>query len=203
MLWDALVGGKILVTTVDGINATRTLNLKVLQSGRPWLQLRPVVLWVRPPSLEALEARLRGAARGDAAEAELQSRLRAKKACIALEARGSFDTVIVNDDLVSASSRFRELCRALRPRHRWLSQRRPLGGAAWRTIVQLLNVAKWVALGAEHCDRPRLRRHATEEADRSPRGPMSVRPAVQGRLSGLARSLELIPVAGEKPNVAL
>ena len=199
VLWDALVGGRILVTTVDGLNATRTL--KALQGVAARLLLRPVVVWVRPPSLDALEKRLRGAARGAAADSELRSRLEANRlgheACVALEAQGRFDVVIANDELETASRQFGELCRSLSLRRLWpwLSLLAPLRLPVTALSGQLINLAKWIAAGAEHCDRPRLRRHATEEG-----GTRFC--AAPPRLRGLARSLELVPVAGGRPAVA-
>lgn len=200
VLWDALVGGSILVTTVDGLSAERTLQ--VLRGGFCRVLLNPVVVWVRPPSVDALEARLRGAARGAAADAELASRLEANRlgheACVALDARGAFDHVLTNDELPSATRQFTQLCSALSRRrrwHPWLSLLGPFRGVARAGAGQALNLAKWAAAGAEHCDRPRLRRHATEE------GGTALLPHATPRLRGLARTLEVVPVAGGKPKV--
>lgn len=66
-LWDLAVGGRILITTVDCDNCEKTLRM--LRSLAPRLLLAPTVVWIRPESVEALAARLRGAGRGDAAEA--------------------------------------------------------------------------------------------------------------------------------------
>ena len=71
--------------------------------GDAWI--RPRLVFVKPPSLEALEARLRG--RGTEDEDSVRMRLaRARAELEYAETAGVHDKVIVNDDLERA---FREL----------------------------------------------------------------------------------------------
>jgi guanylate kinase len=61
-----------------------------------------VLIFIEPPDLAVLEARLRG--RGDTTEAEIAERLAVAEAQIA-EGRELFDHFVINDDLASAIDR--------------------------------------------------------------------------------------------------
>ena len=65
-------------------------------------------MFIRPPTFEELEARLRG--RGDLSEERIQRRLR--EAERELARAGEFDHVIVNDDLGQAVNELERLIRA-------------------------------------------------------------------------------------------
>lgn len=66
-------------------------------------------LFVQPPSVEILEARLRG--RGTDAEADIQARLQqAIKEIEYSQTPGAHDHIIVNDDLERAWAEFKAFC---------------------------------------------------------------------------------------------
>lgn len=67
-------------------------------------------LFIMPPSLEVLEARLRS--RGDLEEAQLQMRLR--NAHEEMEARNEYDFIVVNDSLDEAVSEVKIILNTLR-----------------------------------------------------------------------------------------
>lgn len=76
---------------------------------------RPLFIFIKPTSEEALEARLRG--RGTEDEAQVVTRLATAKKELAFEAseQGAeiFDKVIVNDDLQTAYNEFKAaICEA-------------------------------------------------------------------------------------------
>ena len=69
--------------------------------------LRPLYVFVKPPSLEVLEQRLRD--RGTESEESLSRRLGAAAAEMDYgETEGNFDIIIVNDDLETAYIQLRE-----------------------------------------------------------------------------------------------
>eukprot|EP00035_Acanthoeca_spectabilis_P017271 m.360071 g.360071 ORF g.360071 m.360071 type:complete len:494 (+) comp16635_c0_seq1:62-1543(+) len=191
-LWDGLMIGAILVSTVDASNATRTLNML----GNPAIQalFRPFVVWIRPPSLELLEERLRKSCRGEHADEEMLSRLKANAegfaACQKLESAGLFDAVITNGSIDKSTVVFSELCQELarHKKHLWLAVLSPFRPVVLSALPIAMNMLVWIFCGAKHCDRPRLRRHT------------KMKPSP---LHGLGRSLELLPIAGVKPAVAL
>lgn len=64
-------------------------------------QLNPRYIFVRPPSLEILEQRLRG--RGTETEEAVTARLEASKRELEYgETQGAYDRIVVNDDLEKA-----------------------------------------------------------------------------------------------------
>lgn len=72
-------------------------------------QLNPRYLFIKPPSLEILEQRLRG--RGTETEDAIQKRLEAAKRELEYAALpGSYDEIIVNDDFETA---YRNLKKAI------------------------------------------------------------------------------------------
>lgn len=69
--------------------------------------MNPISVFIKPPSLEVLEERLK--ARKTETEASLQLRLEtAKKELVYGETPGNFDIIIVNDDLEEAYLKLRE-----------------------------------------------------------------------------------------------
>ena len=69
--------------------------------------LRPLYVFVQPPSLEVLEQRLRD--RGTESEESLGKRLGAAAAEMEYgETEGNFDIIIVNDDLETAYTKLRD-----------------------------------------------------------------------------------------------
>jgi len=92
-----LASGKDVLLQID-VQGMRTLRTSGLD---------PVTVFLVPPSVEELEARLRGRATENAADLAL--RLRNAHAEIA--ARDEFDHVIVNDDLAEAVAEFLAIVR--------------------------------------------------------------------------------------------
>jgi len=88
--------GVVLVIDVQGAARVRQLCPDALS------------VFIRPPTFEELEARLRG--RGDLSEERIQRRLR--EAERELARAGEFDHVIVNDDLGQAVNELERLIRA-------------------------------------------------------------------------------------------
>ncbi|CAB0013493.1 unnamed protein product [Nesidiocoris tenuis] len=68
----------------------------------------PVTIFVKPPSLEVLEERLRG--RGTETEESLQRRLdTAKREMVYGETPGNFQAIVVNDDLEKCYQQFKNV----------------------------------------------------------------------------------------------
>ncbi len=68
--------------------------------------MNPLFVFIKPPSMEELERRLRG--RKTETEESLQRRLAAAAAEIAYgETPGNFDLIIVNDDVEAAGERMK------------------------------------------------------------------------------------------------
>ena len=85
---DVLARGKICILDIDvqGVKAVKETDLT------------PLFVFIKPPSLDTLEERLRS--RGTETEESLSKRLGAAAAEMEYgEAEGNFDTIIVNDDL--------------------------------------------------------------------------------------------------------
>ena len=85
---DVLTRGKICILDIDvqGVKAVKETDLT------------PLFVFIKPPSLDTLEERLRS--RGTETEESLSKRLGAAAAEMEYgEAEGNFDTIIVNDDL--------------------------------------------------------------------------------------------------------
>lgn len=94
-----LAGSSAILLDIDVVGA---LNVKELYGDRA------LTLFIRPPSLEVLGARL--AARGTDTTADISTRL--KKAAFELSLADRFDEVIVNDDLEAAVTETIALIRA-------------------------------------------------------------------------------------------
>lgn len=69
--------------------------------------LQPTFVFLSPPSLDTLAARL--AKRGSESEESLRSRLEAAKGEVEYAATGTFDHVIVNDDVDAAYEKLRRV----------------------------------------------------------------------------------------------
>lgn len=95
----------------------------------------------------------------------------------------------------SAQAQFLEIGRAPARRKRWLwlTWLSPLRAPFLFVVGTWSNLLAWAALGAAHCDRPRLQQHALARDYKGAAGLHGVSPY----------SLELIPLAGGKPNVVL
>ena len=93
-----------------------------VQGGRSVKRIVPeaVLILLAPPSLEALESRLRG--RGTDSDAVIRRRLEAAR--MELDQWGAYDYVVVNDRLDEALARIRGILGAERAR---VSRRRPRG----------------------------------------------------------------------------
>ena len=94
---DVLNSGKICILDIDvqGVKAVKNTDLT------------PMFVFIKPPSLETLEERLR--ARGTETEESLSKRLGAAAAEMDYgETEGNFDTIIVNDDLETAYINLRD-----------------------------------------------------------------------------------------------
>ena len=94
---DVLNSGKICILDIDvqGVKAVKNTDLT------------PMFVFIKPPSLETLEERLR--ARGTETEESLSKRLGAAAAEMEYgETEGNFDTIIVNDDLETAYINLRD-----------------------------------------------------------------------------------------------
>ena len=94
---DVLNSGKICILDIDvqGVKAVKNTDLT------------PLFVFIKPPSLETLEERLR--ARGTETEESLSKRLGAAAAEMEYgETEGNFDTIIVNDDLETAYINLRD-----------------------------------------------------------------------------------------------
>ena len=94
---DVLNSGKICILDIDvqGVKAVKDTDLT------------PMFVFIKPPSLETLEERLR--ARGTETEESLSKRLGAAAAEMEYgETEGNFDTIIVNDDLETAYINLRD-----------------------------------------------------------------------------------------------
>ncbi|KAI9023527.1 guanylate kinase [Phycomyces nitens] len=88
---DVVASGKVCMLDIDiqGVQSVKKSNLN------------PRYIFVQPPSLEVLEQRLRS--RGTEKEEGIQARLAASKQELEYAAqKGTFDHIIVNDDLASA-----------------------------------------------------------------------------------------------------
>ncbi|KAK3295378.1 guanylate kinase [Chaetomium fimeti] len=97
---DQTAGGSVVLLDIEMKGAKQ---LKQAQS-KADSQINPRYIFIKPPSFEALEARLRG--RGTEDEGSIQKRLTQAKAELAYAETGVHDKVIINDDLDKA---FREL----------------------------------------------------------------------------------------------
>lgn len=95
--------------TASGHDVVMELDIQGMRSVKA---ARPEVksLFIMPPSLEVLEARLRS--RGDLDEDDLQMRL--GNARLEMEARDEYDFVIVNDSLDKAVSECKNIMETLR-----------------------------------------------------------------------------------------
>jgi len=94
---DVLDSGKICILDIDvqGVKAVKKTDLK------------PRFVFVKPPGMEVLEARLR--ARGTETEESLAKRLGAAAAEMEYgEEKGNFDVIIINDDLEKAYEGLRD-----------------------------------------------------------------------------------------------
>ena len=94
---DVLARGKICILDIDvqGVKAVKETDLT------------PLFVFIKPPSLDTLEERLRS--RGTETEESLSKRLGAAAAEMEYgEAEGNFDTIIVNDDLETAYHNLRD-----------------------------------------------------------------------------------------------
>ena len=94
---DVLDSGKICILDIDvqGVKAVKETDLT------------PLFVFIKPPSLETLEARLRS--RGTETEESLNKRLGAAADEMEYgETEGNFDTIIVNDDLETAYENLRD-----------------------------------------------------------------------------------------------
>ena len=94
---DVLDSGKICILDIDvqGVKAVKETDLT------------PLFVFVKPPSLEVLESRLRS--RGTESEDSLNNRLGAAAAEMEFgEIEGNFDICIVNDDLETAYQQLRD-----------------------------------------------------------------------------------------------
>ena len=94
---DVLARGKICILDIDvqGVKAVKETDLT------------PLFVFIKPPSLDTLEERLRS--RGTETEESLSKRLGAAAAEMEYgEAEGNFDTIIVNDDLETAYYNLRD-----------------------------------------------------------------------------------------------
>lgn len=88
---EVVAAGKVCMLDIDmqGVQAVKKT------------QLQPRYVFVRPPSLEVLEARLRG--RGTEKEEAILARLEASKRELEYgEQPGAYDRIIINDDLDKA-----------------------------------------------------------------------------------------------------
>ncbi|KAI7866988.1 guanylate kinase [Spinellus fusiger] len=88
---DVVETGKVCMLDIDmqGVQSVKQTNLN------------PHYIFVQPPSMEILENRLRS--RGTEAEEAIQARLNAsKKELEYAEQKGSYDSLIINDDLNTA-----------------------------------------------------------------------------------------------------
>lgn len=70
-------------------------------------ELNPVYLFISPPSMDALKARLRG--RGTDAEAAVQKRLATARKEIEYAQTGAHDAVIINGDLEETYDKFKRV----------------------------------------------------------------------------------------------
>jgi guanylate kinase len=94
---DVLDAGKICILDIDvqGVKAVKKTDLK------------PRFVFIKPPDMEVLEARLR--ARGTETEESLAKRLGAAAAEMEYgEEKGNFDVIIVNDELEKAYEALRD-----------------------------------------------------------------------------------------------
>jgi guanylate kinase len=100
VLEQALATGRIILLDID-VQGARQILRRFPQS---------ITVFIMPPSLEVLEARLRG--RGTDAEGAIQIRLR--NAIEEMAQRGHYRHVIVNDDLSVASQEIATIIRSYR-----------------------------------------------------------------------------------------
>ena len=95
-------------TVADQIAKGRTVILDIEMEGVKQMKADPTItaryVFIRPPSLEVLEQRLRG--RGTEREDDIQRRLNQARNEIEYANTGVHDKIIVNDDLQTA---YREL----------------------------------------------------------------------------------------------
>jgi len=75
--------------------------------------LEPIYIFVKPPSIEELERRLRG--RGTETEEKIQARMDTAKSAIEYADSGAYDHVIVNDDLPRAYDEIVEILKKMYP----------------------------------------------------------------------------------------
>ncbi|SPQ27397.1 6bb12a44-74af-478e-8b05-eb51aca286de [Thermothielavioides terrestris] len=93
---DQTARGSVVLLDIEMVGVKQ---LKEEQS-KPDAQINPRFVFIKPPNLEALEARLRG--RGTEDEASIQRRLARARTELAYAETGVHDKIIVNDDLDKA-----------------------------------------------------------------------------------------------------
>ena len=111
----ARVHNKIYGTSIAGVRAVadtgKTCLLDIDVQGAALVKktnLNARFIFISPPALNVLEARLRG--RGTESEKEIAVRLEnAQKEMASLEISGFYDAVIVNDDLEVAYARLKQI----------------------------------------------------------------------------------------------
>lgn len=104
----ALAAGRDLLLDIDvqGAAQVREARRRAADHGLPFF--RCVSIFILPPSLEALERRLRDRRTND--EDDIRRRL--ERAGVEMQRAGEYDAVIVNDDAIAATERLVALYRA-------------------------------------------------------------------------------------------
>ena len=113
MTWQ--VGGQRYGTSVAGVRAVgesgkvclMDLDVQGVESLVARNDLQPYCVWVAPPSLDALRARLRGRGTDDSAEIERRITRATQEIETSLSA-DYFDKIILNDNLDTAYDTFRQ-----------------------------------------------------------------------------------------------
>ncbi|KAK4146365.1 uncharacterized protein C8A04DRAFT_25875 [Dichotomopilus funicola] len=93
---DQTTGGSVVLLDIE-MEGVKQLKAEESKADS---QMKPRFVFVRPPSLEALEARLRG--RGTEDEGSIQRRLAQAKTELAYAETGVHDIIVINDDLDKA-----------------------------------------------------------------------------------------------------